>query len=200
MRGATPGRSYEENRTCCAVRAGRGVGFPDDGRMGARDGPRGADDDQGGDRDLSCRCQGNDPLLVQEGRARQERLRRALRRPVADLFPGKGEGRKKGEGSKQRLVRRRPGKFTAEDVEGAIRSAAPEEGIFRKGMPESPHIRACLPGARGAAGGSSPRPVERGGNCVERNGSERAKVASVAERKPPASPCHREGERLMASA
>ena len=38
---------------------------------------------------------------------------------------------------------------------------------------------------RGAAGGSSQRPMERGINCVERNGGERAKVASVAERKPP---------------
>jgi hypothetical protein len=41
------------------------------------------------------------------------------------------------------------------------------------------------PGTRGAAGDSSKRAMERGGNCVERNGSERAEVASVAERKPP---------------
>ncbi len=42
--------------------------------------------------------------------------------------------------------------------------------------------------------------MERGGDCVERNGSERAKVASVAERKPPASAWHVERLRLMASA
>src|SRR4030066_2082652 len=43
--------------------------------------------------------------------------------------------------------------------------------------------------AQGAAGGSYERPMERGVNCVERNGSERSQVASVANRKPPASPC-----------
>ena len=51
----------------------------------------------------------------------------------------------------------------------------------------------------GAAGGSYERPMERGGNCVERNGSERSQVASVAKRKPPASPGHREEKRLRAS-
>jgi hypothetical protein len=30
--------------------------------------------------------------------------------------------------------------------------------------------------------------MERGGDCVERNRSERAKIANVAEWKPPASP------------
>src|SRR3990170_6067778 len=56
-------------------------------------------------------------------------------------------------------------------------------------------------GAQGAAGGSTQCPLvllqrgypvgrrmERGGDCVERNRSERSKVASVAEWKPPASP------------
>ena len=64
----------------------------------------------------------------------------------------------------------------------------------------------------GAAGGSYERgdiPISsrtlrsvppKGGNCVERNGSERSEVASVANRKPPASPGHREGKRLRASA
>src|SRR3990170_6585700 len=52
----------------------------------------------------------------------------------------------------------------------------------------------------GAAGGSYERPMERGRICVERNGSERSEVASVANRKPPASPGHREGKRLRASA
>ena len=42
--------------------------------------------------------------------------------------------------------------------------------------------------------------MERGRICVERNGSERSEVASVANRKPPASPGHREGKRLRASA
>jgi len=42
--------------------------------------------------------------------------------------------------------------------------------------------------AEGVAGGSTKRRMERGRNCVERNRSERAKVASVAEWKPPASP------------
>ena len=37
-----------------------------------------------------------------------------------------------------------------------------------------------------AAGGSTQRRMERGGDCVERNRSERAKVANVAEWKPPA--------------
>src|SRR5512146_580372 len=37
-----------------------------------------------------------------------------------------------------------------------------------------------------AAEGSTERPVERGANCGERNGSERAKVANVAEWKPSA--------------
>ncbi|KRT74864.1 MAG: hypothetical protein XU12_C0001G0055 [Deltaproteobacteria bacterium CSP1-8] len=36
----------------------------------------------------------------------------------------------------------------------------------------------------------------KGENCVERNGSEQSQVASVAERKPPASTWHREGKRL----
>jgi len=44
-----------------------------------------------------------------------------------------------------------------------------------------------VPGTRGDAGGSTKRPVERGSVCVERNGSEQAEVASVAEWKPPAS-------------
>ena len=35
--------------------------------------------------------------------------------------------------------------------------------------------------------------------CVKRNGSERAQVASIAERKPPASPWHRERKPLRAS-
>src|SRR3990170_5151435 len=51
----------------------------------------------------------------------------------------------------------------------------------------------------GAAGGSYEQPMERGGNCVERNGSERSQVASVANRKPPARPGHREEKRLRAS-
>jgi hypothetical protein len=43
--------------------------------------------------------------------------------------------------------------------------------------------------------------MERGiKNCVERNGSERSEVASEAKRKPPASPGHREGQRLWESA
>ena len=44
------------------------------------------------------------------------------------------------------------------------------------------------PGAEGAAGGSTQRRMERGRDCVERNRSERAKIANVAEWKPPASP------------
>src|SRR5512139_151112 len=48
-------------------------------------------------------------------------------------------------------------------------------------------------GAKGAAGASSQRPMERGGGCVERNGSSRSKVASVAERKAPASRCTESG-------
>ena len=46
---------------------------------------------------------------------------------------------------------------------------------------------AASPGTQGDAGGSAERSMERGGNGVERNGSERAQVASVAERNPPAS-------------
>jgi len=42
--------------------------------------------------------------------------------------------------------------------------------------------------------------VERGADSGERNGSERSQVASVAERKPPASTWHREGKRLRTSA
>ncbi|MGB3095830.1 MAG: hypothetical protein WBB46_03730 [Candidatus Deferrimicrobiaceae bacterium] len=42
--------------------------------------------------------------------------------------------------------------------------------------------------------------MERGRDCVERNGSERAKVASVAEGNPPASTRPREGNRLKVSA
>jgi len=42
-------------------------------------------------------------------------------------------------------------------------------------------------GAEGGAGGSTQRRMERGRGCVERNRSERSKVANVAEWKPPAS-------------
>jgi hypothetical protein len=42
--------------------------------------------------------------------------------------------------------------------------------------------------------------MERGQNCVERNGSERSEVASVAKRKPPASLGRREEKRPGASA
>jgi len=41
--------------------------------------------------------------------------------------------------------------------------------------------------AEGTAGGSTQRRMERGSDCVERNRSERSKVANVAEWKPPAS-------------
>ena len=41
------------------------------------------------------------------------------------------------------------------------------------------------PGTQGEAGGSTKRPVERGCESGERNGSERVKVASVAEGNPP---------------
>ena len=47
--------------------------------------------------------------------------------------------------------------------------------------------RSCWPGTHSDAGGSAERPVERGCGSSERNGSERAKVASVAEGNPPAS-------------
>ena len=42
-------------------------------------------------------------------------------------------------------------------------------------------------GAQGAAGGATQRRMERGKDCVERNRSERSKVANVAEWKPPVS-------------
>jgi hypothetical protein len=53
---------------------------------------------------------------------------------------------------------------------------------------------------RGAAGGSAERPRERGTGSFKRKGSERAKVASVAEGNPPASIRSRERKRLPVSA
>src|SRR5512139_3991170 len=50
------------------------------------------------------------------------------------------------------------------------------------------HVDNAETWTEGAAGGSTQRRMERGGDCVERNRSERTKVANVAEWKPPARP------------
>src|SRR3990172_539792 len=64
------------------------------------------------------------------------------------------------------------------------------------GVVSTPGAKGRSGGFRGAGGHSyiesyvEECPTE-GGNCVERNGSERLQVASVAKRKPPASPGYR---------
>src|SRR3972149_514153 len=67
------------------------------GRAGARDGPRGEEDDEGRSGELPGRRQRDDLVLVQEGFARQERLRGAVRGEMAGLLPGGGRGGGRGE-------------------------------------------------------------------------------------------------------
>src|SRR3990172_2830899 len=78
------------------------------------------------------------------------------------------------------------GAFASWLARRGTRQAAP----YLSPHPPPPRLLRRRQRTRGDAGGSTKRPVERGADCGERNGSERAQVASVAEGKPPRGRVH----------
>src|SRR4030067_842316 len=82
-------------------------------------------------------------LRNDHARGREEAVH--LPRLSALLLGGRqGQGRHQRARDEQGLVRNRPGRFPAEDVEGSIPSSVPEKGTFRKGMRKVPADRKTL--------------------------------------------------------